>query len=155
MTISLLLVDDHPIIVSGLSAALAEDPNIEIVGTAGTLADARSEIAQFNPDVVLLDLRLPDGSGTELLAESQSEQGGPAFIVLSTFLTAQYVNAAIALGASGFLLKTSPVAEIVGAVVDVVGGVEVIAIAWRDGVEIGRYPVLPDEGPTAGEPQAA
>jgi DNA-binding NarL/FixJ family response regulator len=122
ITISLLLVDDHPIIVAGLSAALAEDPNIDIVGTAGTLADARTGIARLNPDVVLLDLRLPDGSGTELLAESQSQQGGPAFIVLSTFLTAQYVNAAIALGASGFLLKTSPVAEIVRAVVDVVGG---------------------------------
>lgn len=122
LTIRLLLVDDHPIILEGLAAALTPHPQIEIVGTAGSLANARLAMEQLEPDVVLLDLRLPDGSGSELLNEAQSQQGGPAFIVLSTFLTTQYVNAAIAMGASGFLLKTSPVSEIVAALVSVFDG---------------------------------
>jgi two-component system nitrate/nitrite response regulator NarL len=122
LRIRLLLVDDHPIVLQGLTAALAPHPQIEIAGTSGTLAEARKSLERLQPDVVLLDLRLPDGAGSDLLAEAQSQQGGPAFIVLSTFLTTQYVNAAIAMGASGFLLKTSPVSEIVAAVESVVDG---------------------------------
>lgn len=122
VTIKLLIVDDHPIILEGLAAALTPHPQIEIVGTAHSLAHAREAIERLEPDVVLLDLRLPDGSGSELLAEAQSRQGGPAYIVLSTFLTTQYVNAAIAMGASGFLVKTTPVAEIIAAVASVVDG---------------------------------
>jgi DNA-binding NarL/FixJ family response regulator len=122
LTIRLLLVDDHPIILEGLASALATNSDIEIVGTAGSLAQAREQIAELRPDVVLLDLRLPDGSGSELLVEAQSTQSGPAYVVLSTFLTTQYVNAAIALGASGFLLKTTPVGEIVAAITAVMDG---------------------------------
>ncbi len=122
MTARVLVVDDHPLIVDGLRAALATDPALDVVGAAGSLASARAAIEALRPDVVLLDLRLPDGSGTELLAESQRDRDAPAFIVLSTFLTTQYTNAAIALGASGFLLKTAPAEEIRAAIATVVGG---------------------------------
>lgn len=116
------IVDDHPLILDGLGGALARDPGIDVVATAGSLSEARQMIEATAPDIVLLDLRLPDGSGIDLLAEYQKRGTAPAFIVLSTFLTAQYVNASIALGASGFLLKTSPATEIVAAIQDVVGG---------------------------------
>jgi two-component system response regulator DesR len=87
---------------------------------------------------VLLDLRLPDGSGTELLSDYQGHEVGPSFIVLSTFMTTQYVNAAIALGASGFLLKTSPTNEIVSAIQDVIAGklafsADQLRASWRAG----------------------
>jgi DNA-binding NarL/FixJ family response regulator len=138
MSIRVVIVDDHPLIVDGLSGALGREPGIEVIGTAGALATARTVIADLQPDIVLLDLRLPDGSGTELLAEQQKQPSGPAFIVLSTFLTTQYVNAAIALGASGFLLKTSPAREIVAAIQDVTGGklafsAEQLRSSWRAG----------------------
>jgi DNA-binding NarL/FixJ family response regulator len=73
-------------------------------------------------DVVLLDLRLPDGSGIDLLQDAQAMNAPPGVIVLSSFLTPQYVNAAIALGASGFLLKTAATDEILAAIALVVDG---------------------------------
>ena len=138
MTIRAAIVDDHPLIVDGLRAALGRDRAIKIVGTAGTLREARALITRSAPDVALLDLRLPDGSGIELLADYQKDDRGPAFIVVSTFLTAQYVNAAIALGASGFLLKTAPTHEIVAAIQDVMGGrlaftADQLRASWRAG----------------------
>jgi DNA-binding NarL/FixJ family response regulator len=138
MSIRVLVIDDHPLIVDGLRGALAREPAISVVGTAGTLAEGRRSVADLAPDIVLLDLRLPDGSGTELLAEYQKRPSGPAFIVLSTFLTTQYVNAAITLGASGFLLKTSPTDQIVAAIQDVTGGklaftADQLRASWRAG----------------------
>jgi two-component system nitrate/nitrite response regulator NarL len=138
MSIRVVIIDDHPLIVDGLRGALGRDSAIEVVGTAATLAAARDLIATVEPDIALLDLRLPDGSGTELLAEQQKRVAGPAFIVLSTFLTTQYVNAAIALGASGFLLKTSPTDQIVAAIQDVTGGklafsADQLRASWRAG----------------------
>lgn len=138
MTIRVAIVDDHPLIVDGLGGALSRDASIDVVATAADLAEARLVIEAESPDIVLLDLRLPDGSGMELLAEYQKHEHAPAFIVISTFLTDQYVNAAIALGASGFLLKTSPASEIVAAIQDVVGGrlafsAEQLRASWRAG----------------------
>ncbi len=122
MTTGLLLIDDHPIVLDGLRAALARHPEIMVVAEAGTLAEARKRIGDSGIDVVLLDLRLPDGSGTELLMDLQDLPAPPAVIVLSSFLTPQYVNAAITLGASGFLLKTSSTDEILRAIATVADG---------------------------------
>jgi DNA-binding NarL/FixJ family response regulator len=138
MTIRVVIVDDHPLIVEGLRGALGRAPGLDIVGTAGSVEEARRLIGETAPDIALVDLRLPDGSGTELLAEFQKRGDAPAFIVLSTFLTTQYVNAAIALGASGFLLKTTPTELILGAIQDVVGGklafsAEQLRASWRAG----------------------
>ena len=69
-----------------------------------------------------MDLRLPDGSGTELLRDAERLPAPPAIIVLSSFMTSQYVNAAITLGASGFLLKTAPTEEIHTAIILVADG---------------------------------
>ncbi len=121
MTVRIVLIDDHPLVVGGIKAALPKQPAIEVVGQAGSVAEARSVLASTPCDVVLLDLRLPDGSGIELLQERQ-EIGGPAFLVLSSFLTEEYVSAAIALGASGFLLKTSPIDDLIAAIEQVADG---------------------------------
>lgn len=122
MTVGLLLVDDHPIVLDGLRAALGGRDEVTIVGEASTLASAREQIGNPAVDVVLLDLRLPDGSGMELLRDAQELPSPPAIIVLSSFMTAQYVNAAITLGASGFILKTAPTDEILAAVALVADG---------------------------------
>ena len=122
MTIDLLLVDDHPIVLDGLRAALERYDDVTIVGEASTLARARQLIVDPAVDVVLLDLRLPDGSGMDLLRDAEQLPAPPAVIVLSSFMTPQYVNAAITLGASGFLLKTAPTEEIHTAMIQVAHG---------------------------------
>ena len=122
MTIGVLLVDDHPIVIDGLRAALGGHDEIAVVGQASTLAEARDRIGDPAVDIVLLDLRLPDGSGADLLLDMQQMASPPAVIVLSSFLTSQYVNAAITLGASGVLLKTAPTEEILAAIAVVADG---------------------------------
>jgi DNA-binding NarL/FixJ family response regulator len=121
MTLRVLLIDDHPVVLDGLAIAL-EAHGIEIAGRARSVADARTLLATVDADVALLDLRLPDGSGTELLSEENASANGPAFIVLSMFQTPQYVSAAAALGASGFIAKTAPTEDIVEAVQTVADG---------------------------------
>jgi len=114
MTIRVAIVEDHPVVTRGLAAALGAREGFDLVGAAKSLAEARALLASTPCDVVLLDLRLPDGSGVELLRAAGED--GPAFVVLSSFMTPEYVSAAIAMGASGFLLKTSETWEIEAAV---------------------------------------
>lgn len=121
MTLRVLVVEDHPIVVDGLLGILAA-AELEAVGYATTLAEARQTLASAACDVVLLDLRLPDGSGIELLEEAASADDAPAFLVLSSFMTPEYVAAALTLGAAGFLLKTADSAEILGAIRTVADG---------------------------------
>lgn len=116
MTTRLLLVEDHPIVVDGLRSALRSHPEVTIVGHGATLTEARELLGAVAADIVLLDLRLPDGSGLDLLRDARDRPGAPAFLILSSFLTPEYVSAAVALGAGGFLLKTAPVEEILSAI---------------------------------------
>ena len=122
VSIRVVVVEDHPIVVSGLIAALAGQADIEVVDRAATVADARATLGSVACDIVLLDLRLPDGSGIELLQDARGAEDGPAYLVLSSFLTQEYVSAAIAMGAGGFLLKTTSSDEIVAAIRDIAQG---------------------------------
>ena len=119
--IRVALVDDHPVVLQGLEAALSTAGDIEIVGTASTFADARMIVARDDVDVLLLDVRLPDGNGLELLGEA-SGRGRPAVLILSSFRSRQYVAAALKFGANGFLLKTTPLPELIAAIRRVAGG---------------------------------
>lgn len=114
--VRLLLVDDHPVVLGGLVAALAPRAEVEVVRQATTLAEAKVALASTPVDVALVDVRLPDGSGFELLQWATSMQRPPAFLMLTTFTTPQYVATAIQLGAKGYLLKTSPTDEIIDAI---------------------------------------
>ncbi len=122
MSVRILLVDDHPVVLDGVAGALAREPDLEVVGRAMSMAEARASLASPAVDVVLVDIRLPDGSGLELISESVDAEGAPAWIVLSSFETPQYVAAALSLGASGYLLKTAPATEIMAAIRTVAGG---------------------------------
>lgn len=113
------IVDDHPVVLDGLAASLERQADIEVVWRAGSLTDARVAVATGACDVVLVDVRLPDGSGLELIERSDER---PAFIVLSSFDQAQYARAAYQRGASGYLLKVAPIEDIVTALHAVAGG---------------------------------
>lgn len=122
MTTQVALVDDHPVVLDGLRAAFARYPDIVVAWQASNAAEARRRLGARRVDVVLLDLRLPDGSGASLLAESHEMPDPPPFVILSSFATPQYVAAAMALGAAGFVLKTAPTEEIARAIRQVAEG---------------------------------
>ena len=122
MTARVLLVDDHPVVLDGLERALAREPDLAIAGRATSCAEARSILARETIDVALVDVRLPDGSGLELAAEFTARDARPAWIVLSSFETPQYIAAAVSLGAAGYLLKTAPIGEVVETIRRVAAG---------------------------------
>ncbi len=121
MTIRIGLVDDHPVVLEGLEAALEGIADFEVVDRCGTVAAAGAMLVRADVDVVLLDVRLADGNSLALLHD-RAGHAGPAVIVLSSFRTAQYVAASIRYGAQGFLLKTAPMAEVAEAIRAAAGG---------------------------------
>lgn len=116
MSVRLLIVDDHPVVVSGLRAMVDREADMTVADEAASLGEARAILMREAVDVVLLDLRLPDGSGFELLHDAADLPSPPAFIVLSSFESPQYIDAAIRHGASGYLLKTAPSEELLAAI---------------------------------------
>lgn len=135
MTVRIGIVDDHPVVVDGLRAALAAAEGFEVVARAGTIRDAEALLTREGLDVVLMDVRLPDGNGLELLERTEGSRK-VAVIVLSSFEAAQYVAAAVRFGAQGFLVKTAPLDEVVAAVRRVsAGGLAFSAGQLREGVK--------------------
>lgn len=113
------IVDDHPVVRAGTAAIVEHEPDLELVGVAGSAADATELLAVGRPDVLLLDLRLGDESGFALLEPGRH---GPAVIVLTSYDYPQYVDAALRLGAAGFVVKTAPVEELLDAIRQVAAG---------------------------------
>ncbi len=117
--IRVAIVDDHPVVREGTAVLLASQPGLLIVGTAGSLEEAVPWLAPGAADVVLLDIRLGSQSGLSLLGSGKPH---PAIVVLTAYDYPQYAAAALRLGASGFVVKTAPVAELVDAIRRVAAG---------------------------------
>ncbi len=103
--IRVFLADDHEVVRRGLSELLGAQPDIEIVGEAGTAAQARSRIAATRPDVAVLDVRLPDGSGIDVCRAIQSTQPETRCLILTAYDDDQALYAAVIAGAAGYVLK--------------------------------------------------
>lgn len=104
------IVDDHPVVRDGIAALLGSQPEISVVGTAGSLEEARGLLAGTPLDVLLLDIRLGSESGLRLLSEAAGTL--PAVVVLSAYDYPQYAEAALDLGAAGYVVKTAPLGEL-------------------------------------------
>ncbi|WP_206791950.1 response regulator transcription factor [Amycolatopsis sp. MtRt-6] len=131
--ISLLIVDDHPVVRDGLRGMFGADPRFEVVGEAGDGAEAVSAAERLRPDVILMDLRMPGTDGVAAIKEL-AKRGVPArVLVLTTYDTDSHVLPAIEAGATGYLLKEAPRAELVRAVEAAAHGQAVLspAIATR------------------------
>jgi DNA-binding NarL/FixJ family response regulator len=113
--IRVAVVDDHPVVRDGTAALLATQPGLEVVGTASSLEEASELVASTAIDVLLLDIRLGSDSGLRLLAEDGSTTK-PAIVVVTAYDYPQYADAALRLGAAGYVLKTAPVRELVDAI---------------------------------------
>ena len=108
MTLRLLVVDDHPVVRTGLVAMLAEMPDVEVVAEAADGAEAVALAARHSPDVVLMDLRMPGMDGAEATEKLRAGGGGPAVLVLTTYDTDADIVRAVEAGATGYLLKDAP-----------------------------------------------
>jgi DNA-binding NarL/FixJ family response regulator len=117
--IRVAIVDDHPIVRDGIAALLSAQSELEVVGTAGSLEEARELLGRAEIDVLLLDIRLGTDSGLKLLSAGVATGAGvalPAVVVLSAYDYPQYAEAALELGAAGFVVKTAPIAELTEAI---------------------------------------
>ena len=114
--VRLLIVDDHDMFADSLRVALSAEPDLTVVGTAATLAQARSLVVSTAPDVVLLDHRLPDGLGVDSIAELKTLRPNTKIVVLTAVAEDSMLVTATEAGCAGFILKTSPLDELVTAV---------------------------------------
>lgn len=122
--IRVAIADDQQLIRAGFRSLLEAEPDIEIVGEAGTGAEAVALVTETRPDVVLMDIRMPDGDGlwaTEQIALDPA-LGETHIVIVTTFELDEYVGQAIRAGASGFLVKDTEPVELIRAVRVVAGG---------------------------------
>jgi two-component system response regulator NreC len=122
VTIRVLVVDDHAVVRSGLRLLLDAEDDIETVGEAGDLRGAVFEARSLKPDVVLMDMVMPGGSGIEATAAVLEEHAAAKVLVLSMQDDPSYVREAFAAGASGYVLKEAADTEVVAAVREVAAG---------------------------------
>jgi two-component system response regulator NreC len=122
MNTRVLIVDDHAVVRSGLRLVLEAENDIEPVGEAGTAKDAIFEARSTKPDVILLDVVMPDQSGIEVIPQLLHESPEAKILVLSMQDDPQYLREAFAAGASGYVLKEAADSEVVAAVREVAGG---------------------------------
>jgi DNA-binding NarL/FixJ family response regulator len=115
-TIRLVIVDDHPVVRDGLSGMFAADPGFEVLGEAADGAEAVRLAQALRPDVILMDLRMPGMDGVTAITELAKRGSTARVLVLTTYDTDSLVMQAIEAGATGYLLKDAPRAELLRAV---------------------------------------
>lgn len=120
--IKVLLVDDHRMLLAGLQMLLAPLPTLTVVGTATTAAEAYAAAAELRPDVVLLDLNLPDQSGAAVCRQLRATYPALKVIILTTTHEKSYVTRLTQEGAAGYLLKNAPPEELIEAIARVHAG---------------------------------
>ena len=124
--IRLLLVDDHEVLRIGLRTLFSEADGFHVVGEAGTLSSAVTEAARLKPDVVLMDVRLPDGNGVDACRAIRATRPETRVLFLTSFADDDVVLATILAGADGFLLKEVSRDHLIGAVKTVAGGQSIL-----------------------------
>lgn len=109
-----LIVDDHAVVRHGLKSAL-ESHGYEVVAEAGSINEAQAFMAQTNPDAIVVDINLPDGSGFDLVAWSRKISPTTAIVVLTLNDGQDYVRAAKSAGANAFIVKSAPLTDLIAA----------------------------------------
>jgi DNA-binding NarL/FixJ family response regulator len=144
----IVIADDQPLMRAGFKAVLEATGNIEVVAEAGTGAEAVEAAGRHRPDVVLMDIRMPEMDGIEATRRLPRDR----ILILTTFGLDDYIIAALRAGASGFLLKDAPTAELVQAVRAVAAGDAVLspAVTRRLLDQVGRrLPAAVTQSPAA------
>ncbi len=121
-SIRVFLLDDHEVVRRGVAELLNGEADIEVVGEAGTAAEALSRVPAARPDVAVLDVRLPDGDGVSVCRELRSARPELACLMLTSFADDEALFDAILAGAAGYVLKQIRGADLIGAVRTVAAG---------------------------------
>ena len=103
--VRVFLIDDHEVVRRGVAEVLEDDPDITVAGEAGSCAEALARVPAVRPDVVVLDMRLPDGDGADLCRSLRERVPGLRCLVLTSYSDQDALDAAVRAGAAGFLLK--------------------------------------------------
>jgi DNA-binding NarL/FixJ family response regulator len=127
MSVRVLLADDQPLVRTGLRVLIADASDLDVVGEAGTGAEAVRLTRELSPDVVVMDIRMPGMDGIEATRMITAEAAGARVLMLTTFDEDDYVYASLRAGASGFLVKDMAVDDILAAVRVVAAGDALIA----------------------------
>ena len=122
MTVRVLVVDDHAVVRAGLALLLNKEEDLEAVGEAGSAKEAIFQARSLKPDVILMDVVMPDGSGLDAVPQLLHEHPEAKVLVLSMQDDPRYVHEAFAAGASGYVLKEAADAELVTAIREVARG---------------------------------
>ncbi|MFH5211607.1 response regulator [Antrihabitans sp. NCIMB 15449] len=120
--IKVFLVDDHEVVRRGLTTLLEDDPELTVIGEAGSVSQALARIPALRPDVAVLDLQLPDGNGVELCRDLLSQLPDLRCLMLTSFTNDQAMLDAILAGASGYVVKDIQGMDLARAVKDVGSG---------------------------------
>jgi DNA-binding NarL/FixJ family response regulator len=144
--IQVLLVDDQSLLRTGFRLIIDAESDMEVVGEAGDGASGIRMAAALQPDVVLMDVRMPGTDGIEATAGIVSGSSSAKVLILTTFDLDQYVFAGLRAGASGFLLKDAPTAEFLTAIRTVAGGDAVLAPSATRRLIDQFVPLLPEPG---------
>lgn len=129
-----MLVDDHEIVRTGLRTLLERKDGFSIVGEAGSVAEAISTAASCQPDVIVMDIRLPDGSGVEATREIRGERPDTKVIMLTSYADDEAIYGSIMAGASGYLLKQTRGQNLAEAIARVAAGESLLDPAVTDKV---------------------
>ncbi|MGA2159271.1 MAG: response regulator transcription factor [Dehalococcoidia bacterium] len=114
--IKILIVDDHPVVREGIGSMLKREPDFKIVGEAINGLEAIERVRELSPDVVLMDLRMPEMDGVEAITKIKEEKPEVKFIILTTYSDDEYIFKGIAAGARAYLLKDAPREELFKAI---------------------------------------
>ncbi|MDP6131679.1 MAG: response regulator transcription factor [Dehalococcoidia bacterium] len=151
--IGILIVDDHAVVRDGLAAMLARQGDFSVVGEAENGLEAVEKAATLQPDVVLMDLRMPELDGVESMRRIQASQPDVRFLVLTTYDTDEYIFDAIEAGAKGYLLKDASRNELFEAIRVVNRGESLIQPGMVSRV-LDRFAQLSRQASQTGGPQA-
>lgn len=122
LTVRVLIADDHEVVRTGIKSILGVDSEIEVIGEASTAEEVVAMAIDLDPDVVLLDIRMPGNDGLNALGRIKLDRPKMPIVVLSTYDNPTYVARAVALGANGYLMKTASHEEVLSAVKRVASG---------------------------------
>lgn len=114
--IRLLIADDHPVVREGLISMISREPDFKVVAEANNGLEAVEKAKQFKPDVILMDLRMPELDGVEAIRQTAEAEPDTKFIILTTFSDDEYIFRGIEAGARAYLLKDSPREELFKAI---------------------------------------
>lgn len=142
------LVDDHEIVRRGIAELIDREPDLEVVGEAATVREAPARVAATAPDVVVLDVKLPDGSGIDLCRTIRSAHPGLPCLMLTAYDDDEASVAAVVAGAAGYVLKDIRGQGLVAAIRTVAGGGSLISAAVGDRVRARLADPSPAGSPT-------